>query len=342
MRYLKFSLILVFVVLCSNGFSQYKLVRDGFINDNAEEKACHASTIVELPKSRLMAAWFAGEYESNPKVCIWVSTFEKNVWQKPQKVADGIFEEKQYACWNPVLFKNKQGKLVLFYKVGINPREWWGMMKTSLNDGKTWSKPEKLPNDMLGPIRNKSIQLSSGEILHPSSTESVKGEIWKSHLEISDSNVKNWQKIEIDCGEFGVIQPSILVHKGEILQMLLRSKQNKIIQSWSIDKGKTWGRLTPTNLPNPNSGIDAVTLKDGSFVLIYNPLMAGKEWSNGRNILKVAHSKDGINWTDIYELENEKQGEFSYPAVIQTSDGLIHITYTFDRKKIKHVVLKTK
>lgn len=339
---MKYILAFLFIVIYSSGFSQYKLLREGFIDDNPEEKSCHASTIVELSKSRMMAAWFAGEYESNPKVCIWISTLEKNVWKKPIKVANGIFEGKQFACWNPVLFKNKQGKLFLFYKVGVNPREWWGMMKTSLNEGKTWSEAIKLPENMLGPIRNKSIQLSSGEILHPSSTESVSGNIWKSHLEISDAQVKNWKKIDIDCGEYGVIQPSILVHKGEILQMLLRSKQNKIIQSWSIDKGKTWNKLSPTNLPNPNSGIDAVTLKDGSFMLVYNPLIAGKEWSNGRNILKVAHSKDGIIWTDIYELENKTQGEFSYPAIIQTSDGFIHITYTFDRKKIKYVVLKSK
>ena len=124
--------------------------------------------------------------------------------------------------------------------------------------------------------------------------------------------------------------------------MLLRSRQNKIIQSWSSDNGQTWGELSSINLPNPNSGIDAVTLKDGSFLLVYNSLPSGKEWSKGRNVLKLGHSKDGVNWTDIYTLENQEKGEFSYPAIIQSTDGLVHITYTYDRKLIKNVILEIK
>jgi alpha-L-fucosidase len=323
-------------------FSQVKLVKEQFIDSKPEEISCHASTIVELSKGKFMAAWFAGLHENHPKVCIWVATSNNNVWEKPVKVADGIYEGKQYACWNPVLFKNPAGKTFLFYKVGINPREWWGMMKSSTDDGKTWSAATRLPNDILGPIKNKSIQLKNGDILHPSSTESVDSKVWHTHIEMSDSNGENWRKIPIECGEYGVIQPSVLIHKDGKLQMLLRSRQNKIIQSWSSDNGKTWGELSPINLPNPNSGIDAVTLQDGSFLLVYNPLPSGKEWSKGRNVLKLGHSKDGISWTDIYTLENQEKGEFSYPAIIQSSDGLIHITYTYDRKLIKNVVLEVK
>ena len=66
----------------------------------------------------------------------------------------------------------------------------------------------------------------------------------------------------------------------------------------------------------------------------------GSVWSIGRNKLNVAVSTDGIHWQDIYILENEKDGEFSYPAIIQSSDGFIHITYTSNRKRMKHVVLK--
>jgi alpha-L-fucosidase len=334
--------IAIFAILLSfNAFSQVKMVNNQFIDSFPVEKSCHASTIVELSNGKFMAAWFAGEYESHPKVGIYISTLEEGIWSKPTKIADGIEnEDKQFACWNPVLFKNNLGKLFLFYKVGINPREWWGVMKTSNDEGKTWSKASKLPKDILGPIKNKPIQLPSGEILFPSSTESFDAKIWKTHVELSDANAENWEKIDIDCADYGVIQPSILTHKDGRLQMLLRSRQNNIIQSWSVDNGKTWSKLSPINLPNPNSGIDAVTLKNGDFLLVYNPLPSGKDWSNGRNILKVAISKDGNNWTDIYELENQKKGEFSYPAIIQANDGNIHITYTYDRKFIKNVVLK--
>lgn len=108
----------------------------------------------------------------------------------------------------------------------------------------------------------------------------------------------------------------------------------------SFDNGKTWQPPTVTNLANPNSGIDGVTLKNGWQALVYNPLTKGKEWSNGRNKLVVAVSKDGVQWTDIYTLQEEKTGEFSYPAIIQTADGLVHITYTLNRKNIKNTVLK--
>src|SRR5205823_13495597 len=90
--------------------------------------------------------------------------------------------------------------------------------------------------------------------------------------------------------------------------------------------------LTLTSLPNPNSGIDAVTLKDGRHLLVYN------HTPSGRSPLNVAVSGDGKEWRAALVLEKEP-GEYSYPAVIQTSDGLVHATYTFKRERIKHVVI---
>jgi alpha-L-fucosidase len=112
------------------------------------------------------------------------------------------------------------------------------------------------------------------------------------------------------------------------------------VESWSEDNGQTWSPLQKQALQNPNSGIDAVTTSKGLQVLIYNPAVSGADWSDGRNELRVAVAKDGQHWQDVYELEKHPKGEFSYPAIIQTKDGLIHITYTYDRKNIKHVVLK--
>ena len=104
---------------------------------------------------------------------------------------------------------------------------------------------------------------------------------------------------------------------------------------WSEDRGKTWGKMTLTSLPNPNSGTDAVTLRDGRQLLIYNHNPNAK----GRSPLNVAVSADGKHWQAALALEDEPGSEFSYPAVIQTSDGLVHITYTWKRRRIKHVVL---
>lgn len=304
-------------------------------------KECHASTIVELSKGKLMASWFGGTRESNPDVTIWISTYENGRWSTPLSIADGIQNDTlRYPCWNPVLFKTKAGKLFLFYKVGKNPRTWWGLMIHSNDDGKTWSKPEKLPEGFLGAIKNKPIQLKNGDILHPTSTESIDEKTWHIYLERCDKNGQNWVKIPIENDTFGVIQPTILRYSKNKLQLLNRSRQNKVVQTWSNDNGKTWSPLSKINLPNPNSGVDGVTLKNGLQVLVYNPMNAGENWSDGRRKLNVAMSKDGIHWKDIYILEDAEKGEFSYPAIIQTADGLVHITYTMNRKNIKYVALK--
>ena len=125
---------------------------------------------------------------------------------------------------------------------------------------------------------------------------------------------------------------AILTHADGRLQFLCRSRQGRIYQAFSKDKGKTWDEPTPSVLPNPNSGIDALTLKDGRFLLIYN------HTSKDRSPLNLALSSDGIEWKAGPMLEDQP-GEYSYPAIIQTNDGLVHMTYTYLRKKIKHVVV---
>lgn len=233
-----------------------------------------------------------------------------------------------------MLFKSKKGKLFLFYKEGPSPSTWWGMFRTSTNNGKTWEPPHKLPLGVLGPIKDKCIQLKNGTILSPSSTEDNG---WKVHIEKSTDEGKTWKIIPIDSSsDYNVIQPTILIHPGHKLQILCRSKSNFILESFSKDNGDSWSNLTKTDLPNPNSGIDAVTLSNGYFLLVYNPTQQGK---GGRAKLNIAISKDGVKWTDALILENQEKGEFSYPAVIQANDGKIHVTYTYNRVNIKHVVL---
>lgn len=317
------------------------ILESGYIFETAEFKACHASTVVQSGDGKIITAWFGGDHEGSPDVCIWTSVKEANGWAKPVKVADGIQSDgKQYACWNPVLFKAKNEKLYLHYKVGPNPRQWWAMYKVSKDNGKTWSEATRLPGEFLGPIKDKPMQLNDGKILYPSSVESKDEKQWNIHLELSDDNAEHWQSISLNCDTFGAIQPTILTYRDHKLQLLARSKQNVIVQSWSLDNGRTWTMVTKTNLPNPNSGIDAVSLTNHLQLLVYNPLPAGKNWWEGRSVLKLAASKDGLNWTDIYTLEENKTGEYSYPAIIQDNVGNIHITYTDNRKRIKYIKLR--
>jgi len=321
--------------------SRIKVISDTTIFQQGTFEACHASTIVETVPGTFMAAWFAGSHEGANDVGIWISILNNNKWGKPVEVAKGLDSLcQQLPCWNPVLFKTKENNLFLFYKVGVNPREWYGFVIRSSNLGKDWSKAEALPHGFLGPIKDKPVQLQNGNILCPSSVESESGE-WSIHLEITNENLTYWKKVKIDKDDsVGVIQPTILKHPDGKLQMLCRSSQNSIYQTWSADNGLHWSKLEITSLPNPNSGIDAVATDNGKFILIYNPLLHGTEWFNGRNVLYVAVSDNGMDWKDIFQLEKENEGEFSYPAVIQALDKTIHITYTYNRKIIKNVVLK--
>lgn len=167
----------------------------------------------------------------------------------------------RYACWNPVLFQpGNASELILFYKVGKTPQSWWGMMTTSVDSGRNWSIPLRLPEGIYGPIKNKPIELPCGTWLCPSSTEE-------------------------------------------------------------------------SDIPNPDSGTDATTLQDGTHALIHNPT------EKGRSPLSLSLSADGIHWQRVLDLETDP-GEYSYPSILQSDDGTLHILYTWRRKRIKPVAVR--
>jgi predicted neuraminidase len=153
---------------------------------------------------------------------------------------------------------------------------------------------------------------------------------------------KTWERTEAlnDGDALSAIQPAILEHGDGKLQILCRTRQDRIYTAWSEDQGKTWTALVPTELPNNNSGIDAVTLEDGRHVLVYSHIDRTAS-EDRRNRLHVAVSDDGVTWSAVAALEDDEETghEYSYPAVIQASDGNVHITYTWRRELIKHVVL---
>ncbi len=332
-----FSAILILshiIITAQNPFKgEQCIVKSEFIYQKSDVSfpSCHASTIIEIKKG-LLASWFGGTAEKNPDVGIWISRFENGGWSKPIEVADGVQHKgKRYPCWNPVLY-NSGKDILLFYKVGPSPSEWWGELKISTDNGKTWSRSSRLPEDIFGPVKDKPVRLKNGELLCPSSTEN---DGWRVHMEFTSDNGLTWERTgALNEKTIGVIQPTVLTYTSGIIQMLCRSRQSKILTSWSEDNGRSWSAFSSSGLPNPNSGIDAVTLKDGRQLLIYNHL------TNGRHMLNAAVSDDGKIWKAVALLENdEKKTEFSYPAVIQTDDKLVHITYTWNRKLIKHVVL---
>jgi predicted neuraminidase len=303
-----------------------------FVYDEAPFPSCHASTVAEV-RRQLVAAWFGGTAEGRDDVCIYLARRGRNGWSEPEKVAEGVVEGdlRRYPCWNPVLFQPRRGPLLLFYKVGPRPSSWWGMVRSSSDEGRTWSPARRLPEGHLGPVRAKPVQLRDGTLVCGSSTEH---EGWRVHMEFTRPPMDEWWRTDAlnTAEEWGAIQPTVLLHRGGVVQILCRSRQEAILEAWSQDHGRTWSPLRRTELPNPSAGIDAVRLRDGRFLLVYN------HTRRGRGNLNVAVSKDGRGWFAGHVLEDEP-GEFSYPAVIQTRDGMVHVTYTWKRQRIRHVVL---
>ena len=202
-------------------------------------------------------------------------------------------------------------------------------------------------------MKNKPVQLPDGTILCPSSTEH--GGVWRVHVEMSTDGGETWTvaaQVD-DPTNLGPIQPSILVHSvdGARLSMVCRTQRLVLGRAHSTDGGRSWTAVSPMALPNPNSGTDATTLRDGRQLLVYNhTLPLGKPpW--GRAMLNIAiRDSDGDGdsagsggaWRPTLTLElaaAERRAEFSYPSVVQASDGAVHVTYTHHRRAIRHVAL---
>ncbi|MAS95828.1 MAG: hypothetical protein CMO55_21705 [Verrucomicrobiales bacterium] len=324
-------------------------VSEGFIYEKASFPQCHASTIVETPRG-LVAAWFGGTKEKDPDVGIWTSYNDGRGWSSPKEWANGIqHADLRYPCWNPVLFQPPgDNPLMLFFKVGPNPADWWGEVMVSYDAGRSFRDRVRLPEGIHGPVRSKPVLLPNGKLLSPSSTEH--NDDWRMHYEImqnfDDPEIGNtWKRVEPEEQPFQVIQPSFLTHPDGTIQALLRSKNEKIIESYSKDNGLTWSPMEPTMLPNNNSGIEALTLQDGRHLLLYNHMGGRKDRKDGwgkRNVIHLAISDDGKEWKAAAIVEETDKGEFSYPAMIQAEDGMIHMTYTWKRQKVKHVVVDPK
>lgn len=324
-----------------------------FRSSAAAFATCHVSTIAET-HGGLVAAWFGGTREAHPDVAIWLSRQVDGIWTRPEEVANGVEGDRRYPAWNPVLFYHNR-QMLLFFKIGPNPRKWRGLYMTSSDSGISWSIPTDLPQGLFGPVKNKPLSLADGSLLCPSGSE-LGG--WTVHMELSKDMGKTWTRTESlnDPKRVSAIQPAILVHPDGALQMLCRTRNNRIYSAWSGNKGSSWTQLERTQLPNPNSGIDAVTLRDGRHLLVYNHIEGSANLSN-RNMLNIAVSENGTRWEPAvlleYDTTNSKQEaislenvgsvqtehEYSYPAVIQSSDGMVHVTYTWKRQTVKHVTI---
>jgi predicted neuraminidase len=304
-----------------------------FIYTDAPFPSAHASTVVELKNGDLLAAWFGGSAEGKPDVAIWNARRSNGKWSAPQE----LVREPNIACYNPVFFYSAEGKLWLYYKFGPHPSSWSAGRRFSTDDGESWSPVEHLPAGIYGPIRAKPLLLANGTIVSGTSVESYHS--WAAWIERSTDNGNTWTRIgpiaapgsATASGTYGIIQPSVVRLKNGTLRLYARSTEQigKICVADSSDDGLHWSAVHTLDLPNPNSGIDAVALRDGRVVLIFN------NTTKGRTPLNLAVSSDGEHFRVFQTLEGDP-GEYSYPAMIQARDGDLRATYTWNRKRIRY------
>src|SRR5262249_9589601 len=259
-----------------------------FIFEQAPFPSCHASTIVEVEAGRFLAAWFGGRAEGATDVKVWQAHFDGTRWSAPEVAA----EERGVPCWNPVLFRGRAG-LLLFYKAGRDPMSWSAFVRRSADGGRTWGPVEQLPAGLLGPIRSKPIRRADGSILAGTSVESYRA--WTCWVERSADDGRTWRRfgpIAVPNHPHGIIQPTLLETADRTILALCPSRGlGAVCQAESRDGGETWPAARPLELPNNNSGIDAVRAADGSFYLIYN------HTRQGRTPLNLARSTDnGRTW----------------------------------------------
>jgi predicted neuraminidase len=344
----KCMLWLFMAFLLPRSYSQ--IIHSEFIFQKAPFQSCHASTLVELRSGGFMAAWFGGSREGAPDVAIWYSLKNDSIWSEPKIVA----KEHETPCYNPVLFYGADQKLWLYYKYGSHPSMWSAARMVSLDDGKTWSAKEYLPAGIYGPIRTAPLVMPQGLILFGTSVESYRR--WAVWIERSSDYGKTWNKMgpivpaqkpktSIDSADkgnndweytHGIIQPSLVWMGGRHIRLYARATQSigYIVYSDSYDLGLHWSPTKTLELPNPNSGIDAIRLSSGKIIMAYN------HHSTDRSPLNLAISENGVKFSPWYEIESEPDQEFSYPYLIQARDGKIHLLYTWKREKIKHITIK--
>jgi predicted neuraminidase len=294
----------------------------------------HASTIIGVDGQYLIA-WFAGSYEKNDDVGIWMAKGKPGDWSAPYLAV----KVRNDPHWNPVLFLAPENRIYLYFKVGKEIDDWETWVQYTDDMGQTWTEPQELvagDKGGRGPVRNRPIVLSDGTWLAPASTE--RNRVWDVFVDRSEDDGLTWtatDKLELDRNAIegeGVIQPALWESKPGHVHMLMRSSSGKICRSDSEDYGKTWSPIAETDLPNNNSGIDVAHISGETLALVFNPV--GENWGKRYPITVALSNDNGRTWPVKYNIENGKgDDELSYPAMLYEEGNLV-ACYTWNRERI--------
>lgn len=335
-------------------------------------RSSHASFLMPLSDGALGCVWFAGTNEGQPDVSIYFSRLEQgsDSWSAPQKVSDDPTRSEQ----NPVLFPAPDGKLWLLYTSQDLSGQGSSVVKRriSSDNGRTWGEIDVLFDRAGTFIRQPVVVLDDGSWLLPIfSCDPIPGERWHGHddysaVQISTDGGQTWSRHEVPGSKGSVHMCIVKGDKGRLVAFYRSRWADQIFRSVSSDSGRTWSAPEATALPNNNSSIQATRLADGKIAMVFNASRAKPDvveaaksadipravWGTPRAPVTIALSadegetwpdqrivEDGDGWSRPSEGENAERtnAELSYPTVVQTADGLIHVAFTYHRLAIKHV-----
>jgi len=209
----------------------------------------------------------------------------------------------------------------------------------SADGGRTWTGSSKM---ILSPffnltenVKNKGLLFDDGSFAIPVYHEFFRKFSQLVRLTPGNGHIK--YEIRKITTKGDAIQPSILHDEGGAMTAFFRNmgdkKENYILKAFSNDMGQTWSEITATSLPNPNSGFDMVKLDDGRYLAVINYSF------HDRSDLTMLISEDkGITWEKMKVIENSPGKDYSYPSIMRSNSGLYHISYTYEKRRIKHIV----
>lgn len=306
----------------------------------------HVPSLAELPDGRLAAAWYAGSKECAPDVSIFFSARRRSPaegWTPPRAVvtarsASSELRRHVRKVGNAVLFSDPGGRLWLVY-VTIPFGGWSGSslnVKVSDDGGETFSPGRRLvasPFFNLGTlVKNKPLFLSTGGLALPVSHELLTKSAQLLWLEGRPESGPGLRLSAIG-GAGTYFQGAVLALDERRALALLRSKRGRVGRALSRDAGATWSTPEPSDLPNPDSGLDALLLSSGKV------LLAGNSAAPSRSSLILATSGDlGLSWKRVVTLEDDASGTFSYPFLLRARNGEIHLAYSYRGNGIRHAV----
>lgn len=285
-------------------------------------QSVHCATLVELAPGELLAGCYAFSYETAPDSRIVLSHYRDGRWSPARTVIDypGV------AVGNPVLHVDGRGAVQLFFAVLAG--EGWVDARiaqaTSVDGGRSWSDA-RIVHERPGLMTKTRPLERDGRLLLPVYDE----RLWCSHVLIRDGD---WRLYGDTTSRGKTLQPAIVARDDGRLDMWSRGRTGRIFRALSVNGGFTWTASQPTELPNPNSGIEALRTRAGALLLISNPSTVGRE----RLAYQLSHD-DGASWSSPRDIDALDAGELSYPYAILDSSGRVQLLYTRQRTEIVHV-----